>query len=248
MYNLLKMERYCLKHNKLFWGCLFLITVVGILFSSSYVENLTARMDAIGIFDAMVYDSTFCLILCSAIITMFLGQEFSNRTITILISSGHSRATIFISKFFTYSVIFNIFMLMFPVAGSLRMSFVLGWDGLLIDNALHILQVLGFSILLNSAVCSICVFFTFFFRDMAKSISVSTMVVLLCGLLLAYGVPMGWFSSFPWLRFFPMYQIREILSYSLTTIQFIEALISGIMYLLFFIIFSFGNFRVCELK
>ena len=242
------MERYCLKHNKLFWGCLFLIAVIGMLFSSSYVENLTVRMDAIGIFDVMVYDSTFCLILFSAIITMFLGQEFSNRTITVLISSGHSRAKIFISKFLTYLVVFNIFMLIFPIVGSLRMSFVLGWDGLLIDNVLHVLQVIGFSILFNSTVFSVCVFCAFFFRDLAKSVSVATLVILISSLILAYGVPMGWFSSLRLLRFLPMYQIREMLSYSLSTVQITEALISGFICMLFFIVLAFRSFRACELK
>ena len=43
------------------------------------------------IFNGMVYDSTFLLIIISSILALILGQEFSSRTIDLVVNAGHSR-------------------------------------------------------------------------------------------------------------------------------------------------------------
>lgn len=248
MYNLIKMEAYRLKHNKLFFVCAIASILLGVFTSRGYIENLTTRIDAVGIFEAMVYDSTIFLILFSTITAMFLGQDFSNRIISIEVSSGHSRPKIFFSKCLFAIIMLNIFMLLFPISGSIRMSFVLGWGNFSQNDIMYLLRVIGFSLLLNSATFSVCILAVFAFRDLAKSISVSFVVILIAALILAYGQPMGWYSSFSLLRFSPLNQIREILDYSISATGLIEAAASGIIWLMFFLTASFRTFLKCELK
>lgn len=248
MNNLLQMERYRLKYNKLFIGCSLLSILYGVFASKSYVVDLTTRVDAIGIFSAMVYDSTIWLVLFSAILALLIGQDFTNRTIHLEIVAGHSRIKIFISKCLIYLALFNILMLLSPIVGSIRMSFQLGWGGSWNSNVMYILRVVGFLVLLNSAVFSICIFFAFLFRDSAKTVSVSMIVLFVSAMCIAYAGPMGWYDVLPWLRFLPMNQIRTSLAFSLSIVQISEILVSGLVYLLFFIALSFQRFNTCELK
>ena len=72
------------------------------------------------IFNGMVYDSTFLLIIMSAILALILGQEFSKRTINLEVSAGHSRKQIFTSKIISYLIAFNLMALVYPVSGCIR--------------------------------------------------------------------------------------------------------------------------------
>lgn len=69
------------------------------------------------IFNGMVYDSTFLLILMSSILALILGQEFSCRTVDLEITAGHSRKAIFFSKVITYLIAFNVMALVYPLPG-----------------------------------------------------------------------------------------------------------------------------------
>ena len=68
------------------------------------------------IFNGMVYDSTFLLILMSSILALILGQEFSYQTVDLEITAGHSRKSIFFSKVITYLIAFNVMALVYPIA------------------------------------------------------------------------------------------------------------------------------------
>lgn len=72
------------------------------------------------IFNGMVYDSTFLLIIISGILALILGQEFSKRTINLEISAGHSRKRIFTSKIISYLIAFNVMALVYPVGGCIK--------------------------------------------------------------------------------------------------------------------------------
>jgi ABC-2 type transport system permease protein len=244
----MQMEWYRIKYNKFFTGCTLLSIIYGLFASKSYIADLTTHKDAIGIFYAMVYDSTVWLVLFSAIVALMIGQDFTNRTIHLEVVAGHSRIRIFFSKCLIYLAVFNFLMLLGPVTGSIRMSFQLGWGDSWNNDILYILRVILFSLLLNSAVFSVCIFLAFLFKDSAKTVSVSMIVLFISAMCIAYAGPMGWYEVVPWLRFLPMNQIRASLGYSLSLVQVSEITLSGIVYLLFFMLLSFQRFNTCELK
>ena len=106
MRNLLKMERYQLSHNFLYWCGVVGIFLIGFFTAETYVPEVMgptggAATSLADIFNGMVYDSTFLLILMSSILALILGQEFSCRTVDLEITAGHSRKAIFFSKVIT---------------------------------------------------------------------------------------------------------------------------------------------------
>lgn len=96
MSNLLKMERYQLLHNSFYLGGLTGIFLIGFFTADTYIPEVMgpaggAALSLTDIFNGMVYDSTFLLIIISSILALILGQEFSCRTINQEICAGHSR-------------------------------------------------------------------------------------------------------------------------------------------------------------
>ena len=128
MSNLLKMERYQLSHNFLYWCGMVGIFLIGFFTAETYVPEVMgttggAATSLADIFNGMVYDSTFLLILMSSILALILGQEFSYRTVDLEITAGHSRKSIFFSKVITYLIAFNVMALVYPIAGCIREFF-----------------------------------------------------------------------------------------------------------------------------
>lgn len=125
MRNLLKMERYQLSHNFLYWCGMVGIFLIGFFTAETYVPEVMgttggAATSLADILNGMVYDSTFLLILMSSILALILGQEFSYRTVDLEITAGHSRKSIFFSKVITYLIAFNVMALVYPIAGCIR--------------------------------------------------------------------------------------------------------------------------------
>ena len=103
MDKLLKLEKYQLLHNSIYWCGMIGIFILGFFTADTYVTEVMGPTEEIAssladIFNGMVYDSTFLLIIMSAILALILGQEFSKRTINLEVSAGHSRKQIFTSK------------------------------------------------------------------------------------------------------------------------------------------------------
>lgn len=160
MSNLLKMERYQLSHNFLYWCGMVGIFLIGFFTAETYVPEVMgttggAATSLADIFNGMVYDSTFLLILMSSILALILGQEFSYRTVDLEITAGHSRKSIFFSKVITYLIAFNVMALVYPIAGCIREFFRFGF----IDGGNFIYQAAKavlYSLLLNSATFFYC--------------------------------------------------------------------------------------------
>ena len=94
MDKLLKLEKYQLLHNSIYWCGMIGIFILGFFTADTYVTEVMGPTEEIvsslaDIFNGMVYDSTFLLIIMSAILALILGQEFSKRTINLEVSAGH---------------------------------------------------------------------------------------------------------------------------------------------------------------
>lgn len=233
MKNIMKKDFYQIKHNRFLLISFVAILLLGIFSSSGYLLDLNSRKDAIGIFDAMVYDSTVIVILVTIIITSIMGAEFKNRTVNNDVYVGNSRSNIFWSKIIVYMFAYNLMILIYPIAGCIRMGLSLGYDLNLYLNIEHIIKIAFFSIILNSAMYSVCVFFIFVFKDMARSLSLSIVYIFSFALLIAYGKPMGLFDKIFILNYIPIQQIRDILYADMNGFNEIISFVSGIMLLFF---------------
>ena len=101
MSNLIKMERYQFLHNRLYLTGILGVFLLGFFTAETYVPEVMgpaggAAESLTDIFNGMVYDSTFLLIFISCILALILGQEFSWRTVSQEVSSGHALSLIHI--------------------------------------------------------------------------------------------------------------------------------------------------------
>ncbi|RGB75941.1 ABC transporter permease [Anaerococcus nagyae] len=248
MKHLMKKDFYQIRHNKFLIISFIAILLLGVFSSSGYLLDLNSRKDAIGIFDAMVYDSTVIVILATIIITSVMGTEFKNRTVNNDIYIGNSRSSIFWSKIIVYMFAYNLIILIYPIAGCIRMGMNIGFGSTLYLNIAHIAKIMFFSIILNSAMYSVCIFLVFIFKDIAKSLSLSIIYIFSFALLIAYGKPMGLFDKIVVLNYIPIQQIRDILYANLSIVDEMISLGSGIVIFTVFTLISLNAFKRYDLK
>lgn len=245
MNNLLKMDRYQLSHNKIYWCGILGVFLLGFLTADTYVPEVMgptggAAKSLVDIFNGMVYDSTFLLVLVSSILSMILGQEFSCRTISQEVCAGHTRLQIFVSKLISYLIAFNIMAIIYPVSGCIREYARFG----LTDMSFffyNIVKATMYSFFLNSAVFMIAMLCCYWFRNSAKAVAVTAGVTFVLSLYLGYGMMLG----FP-VVFLPTFQVREAVSNQ--TMILPRSLFIGAIWLVSLIIIIWEKFRRSDLK
>lgn len=245
MSNLLKMERYQLCHNFFYWCGLIIVFFMGFLTADTYILEVMgpdggAATSLADIFNGMVYDSTFLLVIVSSILSLVLGQKFSCRTLDLEVSAGHSRKEIFASQLIVYLLAFNIMALVYPIAGCVREFGRFGIEdvGVFFYN---ILKASVYSLLMNSAIFLMAMFICYCLQHSLKSVATTAIIMFVLSLYLGYGMML----NFP-VFFLPTYQIREAVSsgkfFQLT------ALLVGIIWASILIGLSWMRFRKCDLK
>lgn len=249
MKNLIKKDLYQIKHNKIILISFLSIILMGVFGAESYILDLKSSKDAMGIFDAMVFDSTIIVILATLITSSLLGIEFKNRTINNDIYFGNLRKDIFTSKIITCLIIYNLLIIVFPLAGCIRMIPKLGFTAMGISGGIiHIIKIILYSILLNSAMFSVCVLISFLYRDIGKTLSLSAIYILSFSLLMAYGKPEGLFDKVKILNFIPIMEIRYVVYDKLTSINHIMIITSALIIFIFFTSLASRTFNKTELK
>lgn len=245
MSNLLKMERYQLFHNFFYWCGLLIVLSMGFLTADTYIWEVMgpdggAATSLADVFNGMVYDSTFLLIIISSILALVLGQEFSCRTLDLEVSAGHSRKEIFASQLIVYLLAFNIMPLAYPIAGCVREFERFGIEevGAFFYN---ILKASAYSLLMNSAMFLLAMFICYCLQHSLKSVATTAVIMFVLSLYLGYGMML----NFP-VAFLPIYQIREVVS-SGSFFQ-LAALGVGVIWVITLTCLSWMRFRKCDLK
>ena len=211
MSNLIKMERYQFLHNRLYLAGLLGVFLLGFFTAETYVPEVMgpaggAAESLTDIFNGMVYDSAFLLILISCILALILGQEFSWRTVSQEVSAGHARSRVFLSKILSYLAAFNFMAIVYPVSGCIREFSRFG----IADAQIFLYNVgkaIFYSVLLNSAFFFIAIFVCCCFRSTGAAVTVTAIVTFVLSLYLGYGLML----KLP-VFFLPTFQIREALS------------------------------------
>lgn len=245
MSNLLKMERYQLSHHFLYWSGVAAVFLIGFFTAETYVPEVMgmerrAAVSLADIFNGMVYDSTFLLILIASVLALILGQEFSCRTIALEVAAGHSRRSIFMAKVVSYLLAFNVMALVYPFAGCMREIARFGFAG---GSVLlcQIVKAILYSLALNSATFFIAILICFWLRSAAKAVALTAVTTFVMSLYLGYGM----LFKLP-VAFLPVFQIRE----AVMTADFLQPwaiLVAGVWIFALWIL-SWIGFRTCELK
>ena len=98
MYNLLKAEIYKLKYSKELLICIIGLFVLGAI-NIYYGGVLNGR-------EALTHQSReiFGLIACTLFATTYIGKDFVSKTINHILTSGHKRNKVLLSKYISYII------------------------------------------------------------------------------------------------------------------------------------------------
>ena len=256
MNNLIKAERYKLFHNLVFWALLIGMAVLGYFSGSGYRLTYVAHnYDTIqitsfsGVFNAMVADSLIILVAVSSVLGWFVGREFSLRTVSAEVASGHSRSHIFISKTVVYLIAYNIVMLVYPLAGAIHEISYFG-AGDLTNNLLNILRTGLYVLLLQSAFFLITITIAFLLRSGVKTAIVAPIVSFGIMMLFARAAEDNWPAVISFLN--PIYRLRESTamgsSLSSNGLILVPAIVTGIVWIATCSMIIWKNFAKSDLK
>ena len=256
MGNLIKMERYKLFHNIVFWLLAIGMPVLG-FFSGSGYRNYYLAHDTTpvtietfsGVYNAMVADTLILLVAVCGLLGWFIGREFSLRTISSEVASGNKRFDIFMSKTIVYLVAFNAIMVLYSLMGAVSQ---IGYFGVgdLGNNILNILRTTVYTVIFQSVLYLIVITLAFILRSGVKTA--------IAGPLVAFGIMIAFCSimseGLPVVLNFanPMYRFREITAmgsyFDTSGIINVPALLVAVVWLAACSIIIWKNFAKSDLK
>ena len=256
MGNLVKMERYKLFHNIVFWILGIGMPVLG-FFSGSGYRNYYLAHDSTpiqvesfsGVFNAMVADTLILLVAVCGLLGWFIGREFSLRTISSEVASGNKRFDIFMSKTIVYLVAFNVIMILYSLMGAVSQ---IGYFGVgdLGNNILNILRTTVYTVIFQSVLYLIVITLAFILRSGVKTAIAGPLVTF--GIMIAFCSIMS--EGLPVVLNFanPMYRFREITAmgsyFDTSGIINVPALLVAVVWLAACSIIIWKNFAKSDLK
>lgn len=251
MGNLIKMERYKLFHNIVFWILGIGMPILG-FFSGSGYRNYYLAHDSTpiqvesfsGVFNAMVADSLILLVAICGVLGWFIGREFSLRTISSEVASGNKRFEIFMSKTVVYLVAFNVIMILYSLMGAVSQ---IGYFGIgdLGNNVLNILRTTVYTIIFQSVLYLVVIALAFILRN--------GVMTAIAGPLVSFGIMIA-FVYLPVVLNYanPMYRFREITAmgsyFNVSGVINVTALLVAVVWLAACSIIIWKSFAKSDLK
>ncbi len=251
MGNLIKMERYKLFHNIVFWILAIGMPVLG-FFSGSGYRNYYLAHDSTpinietfsGVYNAMIADSLILLVAICGVLGWFIGREFSLRTISSEVASGNKRFEIFMSKTVVYLVAFNVIMILYSLMGAVGQ---IGYFGIgdLGNNVLNILRTTVYTIIFQSVLYLVVITLAFILRN--------GVMTAIAGPLVSFGIMIA-FVYLPVILNFanPMYRFREITAmgsyFNVSGVINVTALLIAVVWIGACSIIIWKNFAKSDLK
>lgn len=179
MFNLLKVEFYKLKKFQLGYVAILFMAVVGYLYGDNRIGNKVFEMtDNTAIaFSRVVSDNSFVFII-AIVAAMFMGKDFSNRTICNEIKLGYSRFHILFSRTVMVCVFAVLLHVIYIISVIVGFSAVRGFDTSLFssENTLWLLTVL---LQLVATICGV-VLISFLAKKASEATVLSALYCVIC--------------------------------------------------------------------
>ena len=183
MYNLLKVELYKLKKFQFGYIAVFFMFVVGYIYGDNRLGNKVFSVSDTTdvVFSSIVSDTSFVFFI-SIVLALFMGKDFSNRTICNEIKLGYSRVHILLSRMAVVCAFAALLHVIYVISAVLGFSILRGFDAsvLCVENVLWLLTVL----IQLVAVASGVVLISFIAKKVSEAITLSAMYAfILCNVL-----------------------------------------------------------------
>lgn len=163
MVDLLKTEYYKLFHSNGFWG----MSVFSLMLGS--VLLLDSHRMTSGLLNASLYNTPMLFFLTIIFATLFIGEDFYNKTLHLYVSAGHKRSRILFAKTVVYlTACAAILVLPLCVHGLLGTAMQghgsFSGKSFLMEAAVILVSVLS--------MCMLPLFCALFFKDIGKTLAV----------------------------------------------------------------------------
>lgn len=179
MTNLLRVEFYKLKRFWIGYIVMLFMFGVGYIYGDNRIGNRVFVMTdhTTEAFSATVSDTSFVFLIAIAA-ALFIGRDFSNRTIGNEIKLGYSRTHILLSRMLGAGAFSILLHVIYIVAALIGFSVVRGFDTSLfsLENFLWLLTVL----LQLAAIISGVVLISFLVKKMSEAIALSALYAAVC--------------------------------------------------------------------
>lgn len=179
MFNLLKVELYKLRMYKFGYIAVIFMFVLGYAYGDSHLSSLpfdiTDNTD--DIFSATVSDTSLVFFI-AIFVALFMGKDFSNRTICNEIKLGYNRFHILLSRMVVVCAFAALMHITYIVSTIIGFCVVRGFDTSVFcaENALWLLVVL----IQLTAVISGVVLITFVVKKQSGAIALATLYTFIC--------------------------------------------------------------------
>lgn len=179
MTNLLRVEFYKLKRFWIGYIVMLFMFGVGYIYGDNRIGNRVFGMTdhTTEAFSATVSDTSFVFLIAIAA-ALFIGRDFSNRTIGNEIKLGYSRTHILLSRMLGAGAFSILLHVIYIVAALIGFSVVRGFDTSLfsLENFLWLLTVL----LQLAAIISGVVLISFLVKKVPEAIALSALYAAVC--------------------------------------------------------------------
>ncbi|MCM1192791.1 MAG: ABC transporter permease [Butyrivibrio sp.] len=179
MINLLKIELYKLKKFKFGYIAMIFMFAVGYLYGDSRLaaHPFDITTDTATVFSSTVCDTSFVFII-AIVSALFMGKDFSNRTICNEVKLGYSRFSVLLSRTIIVCAFSVLLHLIYVAAAIIGTSVVRGFDSsfLCAENVFWLLTVI---IQLAAVICGV-VLISFLTKKVSEAIAFSALYAALC--------------------------------------------------------------------
>ncbi len=179
MFNLLKVEFYKLTRFKFGYIAVLFMFVVGYVYGDNRIGNRMFDMadNTAVLFSSIVHDTSFVFFI-AIVMALFMGKDFSNRTICNEVKLGYRRLHILLSRAVVVCAFAVLLHVIYVVSAVIGFSMVRGFDTSLLCTE-NILWFLTVSLQL-AAVISGVVLLSFTAQKVSEAIAFSVMYAFIC--------------------------------------------------------------------
>lgn len=168
MYNLLKAEMFKIKYSKELKICILLIVILGIT-NVSFHEMESGKHSLTSEGREMIG-----LLICTLFAGMYIGAEFSQKTIYHPVISGYKRFSVLVSKYISYLVACTIILITNLLMMGGLYSIFYGWGEAFTSTEFQFITTYSIvGLFLDLCLVSISFFIAFQLEDTGISIAVS---------------------------------------------------------------------------
>ncbi len=240
MINLFKSEFMKLYKSSSLKIIILLGIAMSLIFHLTVVTHVTGYNALVG----SMQDTPLVMLLAGIFAGLFIGNDFSNRTIQSEISLGYTRFKVFLSKSIVFLIGSCIIILIYPITSIIICNITNGFGEIINYNIIKdIIRMVLLFLIVNCGTLSVCVIVGFTVRNVGASIG-SSIGILIIGSVIIDAIS----NKYNFNKFTTVGWSKLILIPNMTIIEILQALIVSGVTLIISLFVAYLIFKKADLK